>query len=149
MSYWSAPRKLAVAKAFTALQSRAVRKIPRLHRLAALQLDGADAQNGCVAAAHQQFILLAEQYSRCRVAAARQPGTCSFRRRFAPNVASLPAKRGVSPRPRRESPHPVVNLPRRPPPIDPPVLFLEHWRVAGCTVVLRFRSNGSGGQPAQ
>src|SRR5947207_1514305 len=73
MSYWSAPRKLAVAKAFTALQSRAVRKIPRLHRLAALQFDGADAQNGCVAAAHQQFILLAEQHSRCRVAAARQP----------------------------------------------------------------------------
>src|SRR5258707_13947093 len=125
MSYWSAPRKLAVAKAFTAFQSCAVRKIRRRHQLAAFQFDGADAQNGCVAAAHKQSVFLAGQSPRrTRADAAWQPRAFSFRRRFAPNVASLPAKRRISPRPRREYPHLAMNLFRRPLPIDAPISFL-------------------------
>src|SRR5260370_18179118 len=109
----------AVAKAFTAFQSRAVCKIRRVDRLTPLYLDESKAQNGCVTTPHEQFIFFPEQSSRRRTACAARPASGSFfRHRLAPDVARQPAKRGVGPRPRREAPHPVVNLYPRPLPIN-------------------------------
>src|SRR5438309_1184119 len=111
MSYRYASRKSAVAKAFTALQSRTVRKITSLHRLAPLHLDEPNAQNGCVPAPCQQLIFFAEQSPRRRPARSGQQARASFfRHRLAPHVAALPSKRGVGSWPRRESAHAVVNL---------------------------------------
>src|SRR5713101_3651489 len=90
----------AVAKAFTAFQSRAVCKISCLDRLAPLHFDEPKAQNGCVAAPNKQFILFGEQSSGYAAArAARQADVLFFRHRFGPDVAALPPRRGVSPRP--------------------------------------------------
>src|SRR6266566_1423596 len=84
---------------------------------------------------------VAKAFTALQSRAARQASAPCFRHRLAPDVASLPAKRRVSPRPRREAAHAVVNLHRRPPPIDTPVFFFQHRRVAGFLMVLSFRSN--------
>src|SRR5258708_35313443 len=92
----------AVAKAFTAFQSRAVCKISCFDGLAPLHFDEPKAQNGCVAAPNKQFILFGEQSSGYAAArAVRQRNVPFFRHRFGPHVAGLPAKRRVSPRPWR------------------------------------------------
>src|SRR5258708_24435626 len=100
----------AVAKAFTAFQTRAVRKISCLDRIAPPQFDEPKAQNGCVAAANEQFSFFADQSSGHTTArAARQASGPLFRHRLAPDVAGLPAKRRISPRPWREAPHAIVD----------------------------------------
>src|SRR5882762_785030 len=86
MSYRSVARKSGVAKAFTTFQSRAVRKIRRLHGLAPLQLDEPKEQNGCVSAAHQQFIFPAEQCSRLRPG--EQARASILRRRLGPHLSA-------------------------------------------------------------
>src|SRR5260370_10631890 len=78
----------AVAKAFTAFQSRAVCKISCLDRLAPLHFDQPKAQNGCVAAPNKQFILFGEQSSTYAAAPALlQRNVPFFTHRFGPHVA--------------------------------------------------------------
>src|SRR5882762_7257486 len=95
MSYRSVARKSGVAKAFTTFQSRAVRKIRRLHGLAPLQLDEPKEQNGCVTAAHQQFIFPAEQSPRRGFGGGTR--ATFFRHQLAPHLAALSTKSCIGP----------------------------------------------------
>src|SRR5260370_4619420 len=88
----------AVAKAFTAFQSRAVCKISCLDRLAPLHFDEPKPQNGCVAAPNKQFILFGEQSCGYAAARAAREADCPlFCHPFRPYLAALPPQRRVNP----------------------------------------------------
>src|SRR6266699_5554607 len=113
MPYWVASRNSRVAKAFTRFQSGAIGKFGGRNLLASFDFDGHHAQNGCVAAHDEQFVLFAGQSSwRNTSSTCRQVSAHSFRHRLSQDVARLPAKSGVGARPGGQAPHSVVNLSR-------------------------------------
>src|SRR6266446_5661233 len=111
---------LSLPKSLPFHHPRSPQKLPRRNLLPPLLLDARNLQLTTLATNHFHQILLRQNRPRLpsRRAAPRPP----------PQMTSLPPKFRIRPRPRRKPPHPVVNLRRCPPPLNPSILPLQHRR---------------------
>src|SRR6266404_3241893 len=120
---------LSLPKPLPIQHPRSPHKLPRRNLLPPLLLDARDPQLAASPANHSHPTLLHQYRPRLpsRRAAHRPP----------PQMPRLSPKFRIRPPPRRKPPHPVVNLRRCPPPLNPSILPLQHRRQRSRGMILR------------
>src|SRR6267378_3784498 len=131
----------SLSKSLPFRHPRSPQKFPRRNLLPPLLLDARNLQLTTLATNHFHQILLHQNRPRLpsRRAAHGPP----------PQMPRLPPKFRISSRPRREPPHPVVNLRRCPPPLNPSILPLQHRRQRSRGMILSPPRQHSLRQPQQ
>ena len=121
------------AEALAAVEPRSVREFPRADAFAAFDLYCFQAQPRTC----PHLTSMASAPNPKRRAPPRPPlHSPEPLARPPPDVTQPPAKCGKRAGPRREAANPIVNLARRPPPVDAPVFLGEYRRVARLRGVL-------------
>src|SRR5215467_4926492 len=102
-------RNSGVSEAFTGFETSAHGEFGGADLLASFEFDGLQAQERCMTAGNEPFVFYTEEctwHGGCLLD--RLLRAHFLRRRFAPNVAGLTAKRGIGAGPGSEAAHAVV-----------------------------------------